>query len=64
VPTAEGGTLVVARADHTGTGGADSDPRVTYPCYKSFDEFIDVGWLRSLDTLLAGRIRQYEREKE
>jgi len=25
------------------------DARITYPCYKSLDEFIAVGWLKSLD---------------
>ncbi len=41
------------------------DARVTYPCYKSFDEFIDVGWLKSLDGYVAERIRRHiERRKE
>ncbi|HEX8147176.1 MAG TPA: hypothetical protein VF591_08360 [Pyrinomonadaceae bacterium] len=35
------------------------DARVTYPCYKSLDEFIDVGRLRSLDGYVAERIRRH-----
>ena len=34
------------------------DPRITYPCYKSFDEFIDVGWLKSLDGYVTERVRR------
>ena len=32
------------------------DPRITYPCYKSFDEFCDVQSLRSLDDFIRERI--------
>ncbi len=32
------------------------DPRITYPSYKSFDEFIDVAWLKSLDGYVTERI--------
>jgi hypothetical protein len=35
------------------------DPRITYPCYKSFDEFIDVGRLKSLDGYIAERIKRH-----
>jgi hypothetical protein len=35
------------------------DPRVTYPCYKSLDEFIDVERLKSLDGYVAERIRRH-----
>jgi hypothetical protein len=35
------------------------DPRITYPCYKSFDEFIDVERLKSLDGYITERISQY-----
>jgi hypothetical protein len=38
---------------------AGIDPRITYPCYKSFDEFIDVDWLRSLDGYVAERVRRH-----
>ncbi|HEY9283761.1 MAG TPA: hypothetical protein VIP46_09935 [Pyrinomonadaceae bacterium] len=39
--------------------GAELDPRIEYPCYKSFDEFIDVGRLRSLDGYVAERVRRH-----
>jgi hypothetical protein len=43
-----------------GTSAADGvDPRVEYPCYKSFDEFIDVGRLRALDGYIKERIRRH-----
>lgn len=35
------------------------DPRVKYPSYMSFDEFIDVERLRSLDGYLKQRIRRH-----
>jgi hypothetical protein len=35
------------------------DSRITYPCYKSFDEFIDVGRLRALDEYIVERINQH-----
>jgi hypothetical protein len=35
------------------------DSRITYPCYKSFDEFIDVERLKSLDGYIAERIRRH-----
>lgn len=35
------------------------DPRVRYPSYKSFDEFIDVQRLRSLDGYIKHRIRRH-----
>ncbi len=34
------------------------DSRITYPSYKSFDEFIDVERLRSLDGYITQRIRR------
>jgi hypothetical protein len=49
---------VHVRSDDTGVREAEVDPRVNYPCYKSFDEFIDVGRLKSLDGLLTERIRR------
>ncbi len=33
------------------------DPRIKYPNYKSFDEFIDVAQLKSLDQYLAERLK-------
>lgn len=35
------------------------DPRVKYPSYKSFDEFIDVERLRSLDGYIRQRIKRH-----
>lgn len=35
------------------------DARVSYPSYKSFDEFIDVERLRALDGYIAERIRRH-----
>jgi hypothetical protein len=35
------------------------DAAITYPCYKSFDEFIDVGWLKSLDGYVTERVRRH-----
>lgn len=32
------------------------DPRIKYPCYKSFDEFFDVQQLKSLDGYIRERI--------
>lgn len=34
------------------------DPRITYPCYKSFDEFVDVERLKSLDDYVAEGIKR------
>jgi hypothetical protein len=39
-----------------GVEGAKVDSRIVYPCYKSFDEFIDVERLRSLDAYIIERI--------
>jgi len=41
----------------------DVDPRVTYPSYKSMDEFVDVERLRSLDSYIRNRIRRHIAEK-
>jgi hypothetical protein len=35
------------------------DARITYPCYKSFDPFIDVERLKSLDAYIAERIKRH-----
>jgi hypothetical protein len=34
------------------------DPRIRYPSYKSFDPFIDVDWLKSLDGYVTERIEK------
>ena len=38
---------------------ATVDSRITYPCYKSFDEFVDVARLRSLDAYITERINRH-----
>ncbi|HLL77379.1 MAG TPA: hypothetical protein VK421_19145 [Pyrinomonadaceae bacterium] len=48
-----------APADDTGVIRAEVDPRITYPCYKSLDEFIDVGRLKSLDGYITERINRH-----
>jgi frataxin-like iron-binding protein CyaY len=35
---------------------AKTDSRITYPCYKSFDEFIDISRLCALDDYIVERI--------
>jgi hypothetical protein len=40
---------------------AEIDQRITYPCYKSLDEFIDVGRLKSLDGYITERIERHLR---
>ena len=48
-----------ARTNDTGMVGAEVDPRITYPCYKPLDEFLDVERLKSLDGYLAEGIRRH-----
>jgi hypothetical protein len=38
---------------------AQTDSRITYPCYKSFDEFIDVERLRALNDYIVERINRH-----
>src|SRR5579864_4171879 len=40
---------------------AGVDPRIEYPCYKSFDEFIDVERLKSLDQYITDKIERHIR---
>jgi hypothetical protein len=40
-------------------GGGAAAARVSYPCYKSFDEFIDVQRLIALDGYIAERIKRH-----
>jgi hypothetical protein len=51
-------------ADDTGMIKAAVDPRITYPCYKSFDEFIDVQRLKSLDAYITERIERHIRAEQ
>jgi hypothetical protein len=46
------------RADDTGMIEVETDSRITYPCYKSFDEFIDVERLKSLNKYLTEKINK------
>lgn len=48
-----------APGDDTRTVEREVDPRITYPCYKSLDEFIDVERLRSLDGYVTEAIRRH-----
>ncbi|MBD0373502.1 MAG: hypothetical protein ICV60_21895 [Pyrinomonadaceae bacterium] len=49
----------VARTATGQSASSDVDPRITYPCYKSFDEFLDVERLKSLDAYITERIRRH-----
>jgi hypothetical protein len=42
-----------------GVEETSTDPRISYPNYKSFDEFIDVERLRALDGYIIERIKQH-----
>jgi hypothetical protein len=46
-------------ADETGMVEQETDSRITYPCYKSFDEFIDVERLKSLDRFLTEKVAEH-----
>ncbi|MEJ7669069.1 MAG: hypothetical protein WKH97_10130 [Casimicrobiaceae bacterium] len=48
-----------APASHSAARLAPTDPRITYPSYKSFDEFIDVDRLKSLDGYITERIERH-----
>ena len=48
-----------AQVDESGIIEARIDPRITYPCYKSFDEFIGTEALKSLDGYIAERIKRH-----
>ena len=50
-----------AAADETGMDRVEVDPRITYPCYKSLDDFIDVARLVSLDGYITERVAQHRR---
>lgn len=56
-----GASLSVAKEsiDFQMTGAGKLDPRITYPCYKSLDEFIDVEKLKSLDGYVMERIQRH-----
>lgn len=50
--------MVKAQIERGGSLAA-VDPRITYPCYKSFDEFVDLLRLKSLDGYVAERIKRH-----
>lgn len=52
---------MTTQADDTGMVLTEVDPRIKYPCYKSFDEFIDVERLKSLDGYLTEGIERHIR---
>jgi hypothetical protein len=52
-----------ARTPESAAEGAWLDPRIKYPSYKSFDEFIDVERLKSLDAYVAERVRRHIAER-
>ena len=37
------------------------DPSISYPCYKSFDDIIDVERLKSLDSYITERIKRHQK---
>ena len=40
------------------------DPRITYPCYKAIDEFIDVQRLKSLDAYIKEKIKHHIKSRK
>lgn len=42
-------------------GGSVDESRITYPSYKSFDQFIDVQRLKALDQYLTEKINEHSR---
>ena len=50
---------VSAIAPHQTPEPAAFDSRISYPCYKSFDEFIDLERLKSLDGYISQKIEHY-----
>jgi hypothetical protein len=50
---------VAAVSAENGVEKSNIDSHITYPCYKSFDEFIDVERLRSLDAYIVERINDH-----
>ncbi|MDQ3802384.1 MAG: hypothetical protein M3416_00790 [Acidobacteriota bacterium] len=50
--------------DYSAEVSEEVDPRITYPCYKSFDEFLDTARLQSLDGYLTERIWRHARAQE
>ena len=40
------------------------DPSIRYPCYKSFDDLIDVERLKSLDAYVTSKIEEHKEERD
>ncbi|HLL77378.1 MAG TPA: hypothetical protein VK421_19140 [Pyrinomonadaceae bacterium] len=56
--------VLAGQAEPAVAAAGDIDPRISYPCYKPFDEFIDVDWLRSLDGYVTERVRRHAEVRE
>jgi hypothetical protein len=54
------GRVVLERMVHN----ARVDPGIRYPCYKSFDDLIDVERLKSLDAYLTSKIEEHKKEHD
>lgn len=54
------GRVVLERMVHN----ARVDPGIRYPCYKSFDDLIDVERLKSLDAYLMSKIEEHKKEHD
>jgi hypothetical protein len=52
--------MAVKRA-HRAVERAPVDPRISYPCYKSLDEFLDTDRLKGLDGYVTERIERHIR---
>ena|SRR4028118_2422091 len=58
--TTENGTASeISAIDYGEYRAPDLDPRIKYPSYKTFDEFIDVERLKSLDGYLTQKISRH-----
>lgn len=55
--------MTVASSEN-GAAKSNIDTRITYPCYKSLDEFVDVARLRSLDAYITERIQDHIRAEK
>lgn len=54
--------LAIRRA-HRSIERAKLDSRIVYPCYKSFDDFLDIERLRSLDGYVTERVQKRVRTR-
>jgi hypothetical protein len=56
--------MMQVAADRKKLKSIQVDPRIQYPSYKSFDEFIDVAALKSLDTYIQNRFADRDKNDE